>query len=265
MSNSSSRSWTSIKGSLFVEQSGDRSTISQVLLHGFTQTSRSWNRYIDLIDPQQSIIRVDVPGHAGSSTVAADLTTTAQMVVEQCGFGDYIGYSMGARLALHIALLQPKNVRRLVLVSGSPGLRTPEERLARTQSDELLASEISEIGVADFVDKWLSAPMFSGLTSSREEIQDRLRNTAEGLASSLRLSGTGKQESLWDKLQHLKIPVLLVVGAKDQKFLQIGSDMKNAIGPNAHLVAIENAGHSVHLEQPEHCQSVIASFLGRPS
>ena len=265
MNNSSSRGWTNIAGSLFVEQSGDRLTTSQVLLHGFTQTSRSWNRYIDFIDPQQSIIRVDAPGHGGSSTVAADLTTTAQMVVEQCGFGDYIGYSMGARLALHIALLHPKNVRRLVLVSSSPGLQSPNERLTRVQSDEKLAREIAEIGVATFVEKWLSGPLFAGLTSTPADIQDRLRNSSDGLASSLRLCGTGAQQSLWDRLPELTMPVLLIVGERDQKFLQIGHEMKSRIGMSAELVVIENAGHSVHLEQPEHCQSVIASFLGRPA
>ena len=265
MNNSSSRSWTNIAGSLFVEQSGDRLTTSQVLLHGFTQTSRSWDRYIDFIDPQQSIIRVDAPGHGGSSTVAADLTTTAQMVVEQCGFGDYIGYSMGARLALHIALLRPENIRRLVLVSSSPGLQSPNERLTRVQSDEKLAREIAEIGVATFVEKWLSGPLFAGLTSTPADIQDRLRNSSDGLASSLRLCGTGAQQSLWDRLPELKMPVLLIVGERDQKFLQIGHEMKSRIGMSAELVVIENAGHSVHLEQPEHCQSVIASFLGRPA
>ena len=265
MNNSSSRGWTNIAGSLFVEQSGDRLTTSQVLLHGFTQTSRSWNRYIDFIDPQQSIIRVDAPGHGGSSTVAADLTTTAQMVVEQCGFGDYIGYSMGARLALHIALLHPKNVRRLVLVSSSPGLQSPNERLTRVQSDEKLAREIAEIGVATFVEKWLSGPLFAGLTSTPADIQDRLRNSSDGLASSLRLCGTGAQQSLWDRLPELTMPVLLIVGERDQKFLQIGHEMKSRIGMSAELVVIENAGHSLHLEQPGHCQSVIASFLGRPA
>ena len=265
MSNSSSRSWTNIAGSLFVELSGDRLTTSQVLLHGFSQTSRSWDRYIDFIDPQQSIIRVDAPGHGGSSTVAADLTTTAQMVVEQCGFGDYIGYSMGARLALHIALLHPKNVRRLVLVSSSPGLQSPNERLTRVQSDEKLAREIAEIGVATFVEKWLSGPLFAGLTSTPADIQDRLRNSSDGLASSLRLCGTGAQQSLWDRLPELTMPVLLIVGERDQKFLQIGHEMKSRIGMSAELVVIENAGHSLHLEQPGHCQSVIASFLGRPA
>ena len=261
MNNSSSRGWTNITGSLFVEQSGDRLTTSQVLLHGFTQTSRSWNRYIDFIDPQQSIIRVDAPGHGGSSTVAADLTTTAQMVVEQCGFGDYIGYSMGARLALHIALLHPKNVRRLVLVSSSPGLQSPNERLTRVQSDEKLAREIAEIGVATFVEKWLSGPLFAGLTSTPADIQDRLRNSSDGLASSLRLCGTGAQQSLWDRLPELKMPVLLIVGERDQKFLQIGHEMKSRIGMSAELVVIENAGHSLHLEQTEDFQVAVDKFL----
>ena len=261
MSSSVQRVWTSIPGSLFVEHSGERSTNSQVLLHGFTQTSRSWDRYIDLLQPEQSVIRVDAPGHANSTTVLANLPTTAHMVAEQGGTADYIGYSMGARLALHIALLHPSIVRRLVLVSGSPGLRTPDERSARVQSDEVLAREIAEIGVERFVAKWLSSPMFKGLMSTPAEVEDRLRNTSEGLASSLRLAGTGTQESLWERLHDLKMPVLLVVGNDDDKFRQIGNEMKNCIGANAELCVIDNAGHSVHLEQTNNFHSVVSEFL----
>jgi 2-succinyl-6-hydroxy-2,4-cyclohexadiene-1-carboxylate synthase len=261
MNSSSKRSWSRVPGSLFAEQSGDRSTVSQVLLHGFTQTSRSWDRYIDLLQPEQSIIRFDAPGHANSTSVSADLPTTATMVAEQGSKADYIGYSMGARLVLHIALLHPDSVRRLVLISGSPGLRSPSERSARVQSDEKLALEILEIGVEKFVAKWLSAPMFAGLISTSADIQDRLRNTAEGLASSLRTSGTGSQQSLWDRLSELSMPVLLIVGENDQKFRQINSEMKNLISSQTELVIIQNAGHAVHLEQPKHCVSVIANFL----
>ena len=261
MNSSSKRSWSRVPGSLFAEQSGDRSTVSQVLLHGFTQTSRSWDRYIDLLQPEQSIIRFDAPGHANSTSVSADLPTTATMVAEQGAKADYIGYSMGARLALHIVSLHPESVRRLVLISGSPGLRSPSERSARVQSDEKLALEILEIGVEKFVAKWLSAPMFAGLISTSADIQDRLRNTAEGLASSLRTSGTGSQQSLWDRLSELSMPVLLIAGENDQKFQQINSEMKNLISSQTELVIIQNAGHAVHLEQPKQCVSVIANFL----
>jgi 2-succinyl-6-hydroxy-2,4-cyclohexadiene-1-carboxylate synthase len=261
MNSSSKRSWSRVPGSLFAEQSGDRSTVSQVLLHGFTQTSRSWDRYIDLLQPEQSIIRFDAPGHANSTSVSADLPTTATMVAEQGAKADYIGYSMGARLALHIALLHPDSVRRLVLISGSPGLRTPAEQIERQQSDEHLAQEIIQVGVSQFVSKWLSNPMFANLVSTEGEIKDRLRNSVDGLVSSLTMSGTGSQQSLWDRLSELSMPVLLIVGENDQKFRQINSEMKNLISSQTELVTIQNAGHAVHLEQPKQCVSVIANFL----
>lgn len=261
MNSSSKRSWSRVPGSLFAEQSGDRSTVSQVLLHGFTQTSRSWDRYIDLLQPEQSIIRFDAPGHANSTSVSADLPTTATMVAEQGAKADYIGYSMGARLALHIALLHPDSVRRLVLISGSPGLRTLAEQIERQQSDEHLAQEIIQVGVSQFVSKWLSNPMFANLVSTEGDIKDRLRNSVDGLVSSLTMSGTGSQQSLWDRLSELSMPVLLIVGENDQKFRQINSEMKNLISSQTELVIIQNAGHAVHLEQPKQCVSVIANFL----
>ena len=261
MNSSSKRSWSRVPGSLFAEQSGDRSTVSQVLLHGFTQTSRSWDRFIDLLQPEQSIIRFDAPGHANSTSVSADLPTTATMVAEQGAKADYIGYSMGARLALHIALLHPDSVRRLVLISGSPGLRTNAEQIERQRSDEQLAREIRQVGVSQFVSKWLSNPMFANLVSTEGDIKDRLRNSVDGLVSSLTMSGTGSQQSLWDRLSELSMPVLLIVGENDQKFRQINSEMKNLISSQTELVTIQNAGHAVHLEQPKQCVSVIANFL----
>jgi pimeloyl-ACP methyl ester carboxylesterase len=57
------------------------------------------------------------------------------------------------------------------------------------------------------------------------------------------------------------MPVLLIVGENDQKFRQINSEVKNLISSQTELVIIQNAGHSVHLEQPEQCESVIANFL----
>jgi 2-succinyl-6-hydroxy-2,4-cyclohexadiene-1-carboxylate synthase len=235
--------------------------VSQVLLHGFTQTSRSWDRYIDLLQPEQSIIRFDAPGHANSTSVSADLPTTATMVAEQGAKADYIGYSMGARLALHIASLHPESVRRLVLISGSPGLRTNAEQIERQRSDEQLAREIRQVGVSQFVSKWLSNPMFANLVSTEGDIKDRLRNSVDGLVSSLTMSGTGSQQSLWDRLSELSMPVLLIVGENDQKFRQINSEMKNLISSQTELVIIQNAGHAVHLEQPKQCVSVIANFL----
>jgi 2-succinyl-6-hydroxy-2,4-cyclohexadiene-1-carboxylate synthase len=260
-SSSYSREWTRLSGPLFAEKSGSTSSHHRILLHGFTQTSRSWDQYLELLDPQQLVTRVDAPGHAGSTESSLDLPSAAQALADQCGFGDYVGYSMGARLCLHIACHRPDAVRRLVLISGSPGLRTQVERDERIESDERLAQQVMQEGVESFVTTWLANPMFAGLPKTKTDLLDRMRNTPTGLAASLRMNGTGKQESLWDQLRELSMPVLLVVGENDEKFYRIGQEMKQLIGANAELVAVKDAGHSVHLEQPQVFQRVVENFL----
>lgn len=259
---SSSRIWTRLNGPLFAEQSGASSRLNRILLHGFTQTSRSWNQYVESIEPLQLITRVDAPGHGGSSESSLDLPHAAQTVVEQCGFGDYVGYSMGARLALHVACNHPSAVRRLVLISSSPGLRNQEEREARQRADEILAKQVLDEGVEAFITNWLANPMFEGLPKTETDLLDRARNTSSGLASSLRASGTGQQESLWERLPVLHMPVLLIAGENDEKFVRIGHEMRQIIGPNASLIVVKNAGHSVHLEKPHEFQRIVEDFLG---
>ena len=255
------RIWTRLHGTLFAEQSGEASSHNRILLHGFTQTSRSWDQYVELLGAQQLITRVDAPGHAGSSESSLDLPQTARLLAEQCGSGDYVGYSMGARLALHVACNHPSAVRRLVIVSGTPGLRNQEEREARQKSDEILAQQVIDEGVEAFITKWLANPMFAGLPKTKTDVFDRLRNTSIGLATSLRKSGTGQQEPLWERLPELDMPVLLVVGENDDKFVRIGHDMKQMIGSNAELVVIKKAGHSAHLEQGQEFQRIVEDFL----
>lgn len=257
------RIWKRLDGPLFVEQSGGQSTSNRILLHGFTQTGQSWNPYIDLLSSQQLITRVDAPGHARSSEVATNLVQTSHQLVAQCGYGDYVGYSMGARLALHVACNHLSSVRRLVLISGTPGLRTQHERDLRVESDEQLAQHVLDIGVETFIPEWLSHPMFAGLSTSKIELSDRLRNTAEGLAMSLRINGTGSQDSLWGRIAAIQIPVLLIVGENDQKFVDIAFRMKEVMGPHVELKIFNNTGHPVHLEQPIECAAEIESFLTR--
>ena len=157
---------------------------------------------------------------------------------------------MGARMALHTALQYPHKVSALVLVSGTAGIRDSDERTARRLSDIELATHIQELGVPAFIDEWLSQPLFAGLNSETNQRQDRLRNHPVGLADSLRYAGTGTQDSLWDQLHTLTMPVLLMCGTKDAKFHAIAAEMAASI-PHSTCVAIEGAGHTVHLEQPE--------------
>ena len=215
----------------------------------------------NIISSRYTVKLVDAPNHGGSSDISLDCNDGADALCAITGGGIYIGYSMGARLCLHAALQHPKQVKALVLISGTAGIEDPEQRVQRRTSDEALADHIERIGTAAFITEWLSRPMFSNLKSTPNDILDRNRNTATSLATSLRLAGTGAQQSLWGSLHSLEMPVLLIAGNQDEAFCNNAKRMKELIGDNATFAIVQNSGHSVHLEQLEDCAKIILNWL----
>ena len=255
-------SWVPLNGPLHAERRASRTDgLPLILLHGFTQTSRSWDPFLEHVRSDRPVIRVDLPGHGLSDHAAADLDKIADLVVDTCGSGIYLGYSMGGRVALHIALGHPHAVSRLLLIGAAPGIADRDERAERRRQDEQLADDIERDGVPVFIERWLDNPLFAGLPRRPADLEDRRRNTARGLADSLRHAGTGTQRSLWDDLEKLIMPVTIIVGADDHKFAAIGHDMVNAIGSNATLHLIPSAGHAAHLERPDAVARLVSDML----
>jgi 2-succinyl-6-hydroxy-2,4-cyclohexadiene-1-carboxylate synthase len=242
-----------------VEGSGPRT----VLVHGFTQTRRSWGRVSRALARRFEVVRVDAPGHGGSSQVATDVAGGARLLGTVGGRASYLGYSMGARLCLQLALDASSLVRSLVLVSGTAGIVDGESRRRRRSADDRLAGELEQIGLEAFLHQWLAGPLFASLGPAEAHLDARRENTVAGLATSLRLAGTGAQEPLWPRLHALGMPVLAVAGAKDAVFCDRAEAMVSAIGSNAELALVPDAGHAVHLERPEAFLAVVEPFLSR--
>jgi len=239
-----------------------------VTAHGFTQTGRVWGGLSTDLAVDHELLLVDLPGHGGSSEVRADLRASADLLGGVGARADYLGYSMGARYCLHLALARPDLVRRLVLISGTAGIEDPDERAARRSADEALARRLDpddgsppEDTVATFVDRWVANPMFGHVADTANGIGERKRNTAAGLASSLRLAGTGTQEPLWDRLGELDLPVLVVTGGRDAKFTDLGRRLVAGIGVDARLVVIDDADHAPHLQRPDPVAAAVRAFL----
>lgn len=238
---------------------------SLALVHGFTQSSRCWGPFLDPLARQHRCVLIDAPGHGGSAHVRADLWRSGELVLDEAARSILLGYSMGARISLHAALLdgaeevQLPRLRGLVLLSGTAGIDDPEERRRRRESDEQLADRIERIGVGRFVDEWLDLPMFRDLPPSARFDDERRTGSAHGLASSLRLAGTGTQEPLWDRLGELRLPTLVLTGERDAKFTQLGERMAAAM-PDARHVVVPGVGHSVHLEAPEAAAEAVLAF-----
>lgn len=235
-----------------------------VLAHGFTQTARSWRTVTPLLAarlPGVDIEAVDLPGHGDAPAPAdGDLWASADRLIDVGGRAVYIGYSMGGRVALHAALSHPDEVTGLVLIGATAGIDDEHERRARRDADERLATRIEHIGTEAFIDEWLQTPLLASLGTDAAMREDRLRNRAADLAASLRATGTGTQDPLWARLAEITCPTLILVGANDVKFTALGRRLADGID-DAVLRVIQGAGHSVHLEQPEHTAAAIADWL----
>lgn len=235
-----------------------------VLLHGFTQTGALWGPFGDAVGESRPLALVDLPGHGGSGGVAADLPATAALVADAVAGAapyDLCGYSLGGRVALQLALDHPGAVRRLVLLSATPGIPDAGRRAERRARDEALADALVADGdVAAFVDRWLAGPLFARVPPDRTGRAGRAANTAAGLAESLRQAGTGTQVPLWDRLGGLECPVLCMAGATDDRFSAVARRMVQAL-PAATLALVPGAGHAVHLEQPALVAKLVVAWL----
>jgi len=234
-----------------------------ILVHGFTQTGRSWQPVLHALGGRYRALAPDLPGHGDfaarrpASFAACDAYLGALAGDRRITLA---GYSLGGRVALHAGLSLGDRVERLVLISASPGLANASERGARAAADAALADHIEAVGLQAFVREWGAQPLFAGMPRGIAELAeaDRMRNTAEGLAAALRGLGTGVMPSLWNRLEELTVAVDLVVGERDLKFRAIAERMQAAL-PDARLHVVPGAGHAVQLEVPGAVADVLAA------
>ncbi len=249
-----------------------------LLLHGFTGSAAGWEPQIVAWRDRYTCLAVDLLGH-GQSTVPVDPTryrmdrTVADLIaiLDQLGIArtHLLGYSLGGRVALALAVAHPARIGGLVLESASPGLATAAERAARVAADEALAADIERDGVPAFVARWEALPLWASQATlpaaTRAALHaQRLHNHAAGLANSLRGLGTGAQPPLHDWLGGLNVPTLCMAGTLDAKFVALAEDLTVAL-PQGQLVLVPGAGHAVHLEQPNVFNQTVGQFLAQPA
>lgn len=245
-----------------------------VLLHGFTGSAKTWQPHLKAFARRGRVMAVDLLGHGQSDAPADPARYSMAWAVNDLialldgeGFEsvDLLGYSMGGRLALHLALSAPGRIRALIVESASPGIADPAERAARRARDDHLAAFIEREGVEAFVTRWEAQPLFESQRRLPDQVRaglrdQRLHNRPHGLANSLRGMGAGAQEPLWGRLPQLKTPTLLVAGELDPKYCRIAEAMGSRM-PQARVAIVPGAGHAVHLEQPRVFDQLVLAFL----
>jgi len=242
------------------------------LLHGFTQRSRSWQEVISAMPGGWRFVVPDLRGHGetrvrqGAACTMEACATDLEMLWGHLGIDrtHLVGYSMGGRLALHVAAHRPERLLSLLTIGAHAGLE-PETREGRRLGDEALAKRIEKDGVEAFVDYWAGLPLFAGLGRRGPSFvaqlrAERMKNTVAGLACSLRGMGAGVTEPVWDELGQVSVPCTFVAGGLDHGYVASARRLAASV-PNGRVEIVARAGHAVHQERPEAFTRVLAAHL----
>jgi len=243
-----------------------------VFLHGFTGSSVTWHSLVSHFTDYK-IILLDLLGHGLTESpenpkrYAMELQLRdLEMLFARMGLQDFAlaGYSMGGRVALAYACTYPEKLSALLLESSSPGLKTAQQRSDRRKSDENLAERIVSEGMVSFVNIWEKIPLFKTQEALPEQAkaairEERLAQNPSGLANSLAGMGTGAQESYWEAISQLKLPVLLLTGSLDVKFTAIAEEMVSLMPKAVHKEI--SAGHALHVEKPAEFATIVGEYL----
>jgi 2-succinyl-6-hydroxy-2,4-cyclohexadiene-1-carboxylate synthase len=226
-----------------------------VLLHGFGGTRRMWDGVVAHLDRERyRPLALDLPGHGQAASYPGPITfdaCVAEVLRASPERFALCGYSMGGRIAMHVALAAPERVTRLILIASSPGIESARARAQRRAADRRLARELEDGSHEGFVERWNAQALFAAdppdvVSRAREE---QLSNDPVALATAMRGIGTGEMEPLWQQLPQLQMPVLLIAGRRDVKFKAIGERAASLIAQGELLMVA--GGHRLVLESPE--------------
>ena len=251
---------------------GQRDRPVILFLHGFLGDCHEFDSVIAQLKDQFCCLSLDLPGHGQTQVKGGDrdyaMPNTAQAIVgllqalaiSTCRL---VGYSMGGRLALYLALHFPQYFTQVVLESASPGLKTPEAQAEGDESDWRLAAELETTDLPTFLSRWYRQPLFASFRQHPEFeqiCQRRSQNNPRKLAQSLRYLSTGRQPSLWQPLTGNQVPLLLLVGEYDTKFVAINTEMAEQCEV-AKLSIVPGCGHNIHTESPQLFSQLLQQFL----
>jgi 2-succinyl-6-hydroxy-2,4-cyclohexadiene-1-carboxylate synthase len=252
---------------------GNPSAPPIVFLHGFMGSGQDWDHVIGLMSSSYYCLAVDLPGHGkslhftDSGAYAPD--SASQGVVETMNRAGIsraaiVGYSMGGRLALDLAVHHGHACSALIVESATAGIEREKDRAKRRALDETWAGKLEQVEFEDFLRTWYRQPVFATVMEDEEKLEEVLRrrraNEPAELARALRGMSVGAQRPLWKSLPGMNTPVLLVAGEQDGKYVDVVLAMA-ALLRDAHVEIVPGAGHNVHLERPSSMAKHMDTFL----
>ena len=238
-----------------------------VLLHGLGSSSADWPAQLAVLEPRYRVVAVDLPGHGGSPLPPGSLTIErmagdvgALLGGLDVGPSHVLGLSLGACVALRLALGAPGRVRSLTLVN-------PFARVQATGPADVarLALRLVLLGTApmDTVAAHVARRLFPW-----PEQRALYESAVRSLAATPRRAYFAAMRALvrFDargQVAAVRQPTLIVAGDRDTS-VPLGAKLALAAAiPRARLLVVPASGHATPHDQPEAFNRAMLEFLAR--
>lgn len=228
-----------------------------LLSHGYGASAEMWQGQVDAFKDRYRIIRWDMRGH-GKTECPDDLSLFSQthtvedmaalldhLAVERAVIG---GHSLGGYMSMAFNVDHAERVSALYLQACGPGFRNDESRAKWNAYAESRGQALDE----------------NGLEALQGQIETKfsIQRSARDLANAARGILPQFDARAIDSLPGIKVPVLIVVGGDDTRFLAGCEYMESRI-PGAKRIVVPGAGHGVNIQEPEAVNEALAAFLKR--
>jgi 2-succinyl-6-hydroxy-2,4-cyclohexadiene-1-carboxylate synthase len=237
-----------------------------VFLHGFLGAPSMWDGVEKCLESPIAN-RLVLPGHGEDPWFPpqpADFFTSVDALAEFLSSSIkslVIGYSMGARVALALALRHPEKISRAILIGVDAGIEDEAMRAERVAWDDAWAERAKTESIEAFATTWENLPVFESQKKLSADARASLREqrtaqTSSGIAWAMRALGLGRMPSLWPLLEKNDVPLTLMSGALDPKFTEKSRAIVTR-SKNARAIIVEHVGHNVAFEAPHEVAKAI--------
>jgi 2-succinyl-6-hydroxy-2,4-cyclohexadiene-1-carboxylate synthase len=245
-----------------------------ILIHGFLGSKKDWQKIIYYLPETWNYYLIDLPGHGDSTLPVSRTYYSMQWIAHELkkeilhlkpSRWGVLGYSMGGRVALHLAELCRNEIGFLILESASPGIENGQEKIQRRKWDDLQAGRIREAGMQQFLDEWYRLPVFTSLRTHPDFpnlVRERERNSAYKVSIAMKYLGTGRMKSFWPFLTQFTKNVFYIAGELDTKYVEIGKALSRH-NRHIHLKIVKSAGHNVHFENRKEFVAIVTQILNQ--
>ena len=261
---------------LHYEESGPSDAPVLVFLHGFMGQAESFRIIMETLSDAFRLIAFDLPGHGSSLFSKIDrlshlrgMEDTAALLLEDLEalgirrFSLY-GYSMGGRIAQHVAIAAPYRIDRLILESASFGIADAPERAQRWKRDQILMADIkTPEDFRAFLADWYALPLFRtlrGTSCLTDLIENKINHPIAEYHRALQLLSVGGHSFLAGALAECQIPVFYFCGSEDEAYRQTARQIKTLL-PDMTVKIFENASHNIHIQYPQEICRAIREIL----